>query len=712
MEGMRAGVDNVRIDVLLSPGFTKAAKKLIFHLAAEYAGASSIVLAGKTGGLNQEKEEFSRLCHEMLLDGLTCAKAEKDIRVDHLAQVAVTKFLVEETRSSYDRLIHLITEQIRENEKAEPDSGVFHLKKFLFDIQEKRASIILNTGKDILHCLAEMQNRKLVEMRTLNFGKEAVLDDALFKNPMLHVDDIYDDDFLIHVYDIILGRRIEDPDRYDALLVLMKSLLTDMGSFEKEELVDAFLADSTNIDILINDEVTAKKLKDAGREDGSEEKRLDLKEQRRNQKRLGRHFYRGMKKHGLIQRIIALYEMQPVYENYCPPLVPHLIIQYLISSRIRKNLEARLKRLKHFYGKPFSLAPLKKVRMRMRSLSRKTKKAHMHRYLKAFSAFHRDYRNLHKLKEQMERVHLITDEKMINLSRANSTLYAFLLENEKTKTETPIKNHVILKADVRGSTDITHFMMERGLNPASHFSLNFFDPITEMLSDYGASKVFVEGDAIILSIFEREERAEGWYSVARACGMAVNILFILQQYNHRNRKNRLPVIELGIGICFSPKKPAFLFDGEHRIMISQAINHADRMSGCSRRLKREWKNNNTPFNLYVFQTESRDEMAKTSDDLFLRYNVNAIELNPEGFHKLSEEIDLRVVKVPLSEVKGERCTIYTGKYPTVTGQYQRLVIRESPVPRVDPETLAITGHTSMKYYEISTNPRLYSIIRT
>jgi hypothetical protein len=126
-------------------------------------------------------------------------------------------------------------------------------------------------------------------------------------------------------------------------------------------------------------------------------------------------------------------------------------------------------------------------------------------------------------------------------------------------------------------------MNERGLNPASYFSLNFFDPISEILSEYDAHKVFIEGDAIILSIFEREDTPSGWYSVARACGMAINMLMIINRYNKKSQEYQLPILELGIGICHRADAPTFLFDGDNRIMISPAINLADRLSGCTNR---------------------------------------------------------------------------------------------------------------------------------
>ena len=161
--------------------------------------------------------------------------------------------------------------------------------------------------------------------------------------------------------------------------------------------------------------------------------------------------------------------------------------------------------------------------------------------------------------------------------------------------EKPIINHVVIKADVRGSTSITHQMNKRGLNPASYFSLNFFNPISDTLNDYGAVKVFIEGDAIILSVFEREKTPEGWYSVARACGLAINMLLVIKRYNEKSKKNQLPILEIGIGINFQNESPTFLFDGSQRIMISSAINLADRQSSCSKSIRKVLKNKKSFF---------------------------------------------------------------------------------------------------------------------
>ena len=43
--------------------------------------------------------------------------------------------------------------------------------------------------------------------------------------------------------------------------------------------------------------------------------------------------------------------------------------------------------------------------------------------------------------------------------------------------ERSIAGYVILKADIRDSTRLTSDLLKRGLNPASYFSLNFYEPL-------------------------------------------------------------------------------------------------------------------------------------------------------------------------------------------------------------------------------------------
>src|SRR5258705_10342146 len=144
--------------------------------------------------------------------------------------------------------------------------------------------------------------------------------------------------------------------------------------------------------------------------------------------------------------------------------------------------------------------------------------------------------------------------------------------------------------------------MDSGLNPASYFSLNFYDPVNKLLPKYGASKVFIEGDAVILALHEKE--GEAGLAVSRACVLAREIVEIVRGYNELVTKSGLPPLELGVGISYQDSSPLYMMDGEKRIMISEALNDRDRLSLANNRAHKAVESLGSPFNGSVFTTLS------------------------------------------------------------------------------------------------------------
>ena len=463
--------------------------------------------------------------------------------------------------------------------------------------------------------------------------------------------------------------------------------------------------ETDNIDLMLNYFDSRERYKNSKKGKIAKSILSEFKSQMKIQKRLLNIFYRKFQQMRLIKKVVAAYEMKSVYSGYCPPLVPMNVREFLVKPWSRKSvvIARQLKHQKAINGNTFPLPPLYKTARRINRINMSSfqkKKEHLFNFLKQFFRYHRDLNNCRILKVAMESINIVKEEKILILSRENRSLYEFLLPTERVKEEKPIINHVIIKADIRGSIDINDIMRARGLNPASYFSLNFFNPISEILFDYDASKVFIEGDAIILSIFENEDPAQGWYSVSRACGLAIRILQIVQRYNQKNQENNLPILELGIGICYNEGPPAFLFDGDSRIMISRAINLADRLSSCNKKLRKRLKDQDEMFNLFVFQNGLEEESEDTADDLSLRYNVNGIELDPDSFARLCREINMKSITYPAG--KNKKVKLHAGKMPTISGDYQHLVIREAPIFEVKPDSLDVIRETSKKYYEVCT----------
>ncbi len=102
------------------------------------------------------------------------------------------------------------------------------------------------------------------------------------------------------------------------------------------------------------------------------------------------------------------------------------------------------------------------------------------RFLRDFLRYHRDMRRLETLNSALDSVNLIGNAKLRELSAVNGTLYEFMLQAEQKPVEERALGHVIIKADVRDSSRLTRSLMDSGLNPASYFSLNFYDPVNKL----------------------------------------------------------------------------------------------------------------------------------------------------------------------------------------------------------------------------------------
>lgn len=732
------GVDNIRCDVRLSPTFCNATARLAALLIERETGVWTNAEKKQLSALAKELDGFRHLYGQIMSDAVNKARAAKEMQVDYLAQISILSMVHDEIRRQYDFLIDRCKNAIRRSDLArhEDQKTALTLKEDLAQVLQRREVVQQTVGLEICGCFKEIRDAEIREMREAVFGQDLPFLFDLLSNPIVHRDNPFNDHFMIEEYDLCLGRRVEDPDRYERMLGLMRSIFgfLDMeetaaiswsldrrrreilaaelpGEMEDRNFqlqrLDRWIKHPENIDLLLNRELARKQYRFLKREKADKETLRSHRLMMKYQRLLLGYFYRQFSRTGLMERITASYEMQSLYRDYCPPLVPQQVLQYLINPKSRRMIRNRLNRLKQLYGQTFRMWPLNRKVVQMERMSGRRKKRYLVRFLRAFCRYHRDFCCFNVFRDAAERINLVTDKKILALSRANRTLYEFFLPHEQKMGEKPIINHTIIKADIRGSTDITHQMNERGLNPASYFSLNFFDPITEILSEYDAHKVFIEGDAIILSIFEQEDIPSGWYSVSRACGMAINMLMIINRYNKKSQEYQLPILELGIGICHRAAAPTFLFDGDSRIMISPAINLADRLSGCHKTVRHIIRKNTSPFNLFVFQGASDRELEKTADDVLLRYNVNGIELNETGFHKLAQEIDLKPFYGDIPDLRLEKVRLYTGKFPTKSGRYQRLVLREADVPTVNPKDLSQLHFTHRKYYEVCTSPTLY-----
>jgi hypothetical protein len=407
----------------------------------------------------------------------------------------------------------------------------------------------------------------------------------------------------------------------------------------------------------------------------------------------------------LIVHILASYEIRPIAGDFCPPVHLQQLKKALVSKEEARRVEELLKQVP---AKRLSMKPIEELTKRMRRYSREEIQTIVLKFATDFLRLRRDLRDAEHLASCMERINLVTAEKVRELSRMNNKLYECLLREEARPEHDQVISHVIIKADVRGSTKMTQDLLARGLSPASHFSLNLHEPVKRLLDRYSAKKVFIEGDAIVLAIFETEATRAYARPVARACALSKQILSVCNSYNDQAASSQLPPLELGVGVAFQGSAPTYWTDGESRIMISKALNLSDRLSGCTKLAKRMLAGQNSQFSIFQFLTAMEGASAEELDEFLVRYNMNGIELNEEGFAKLSEEISLETIHTALEYPwSKEEVVLYYGEVP-MGETVELLVLRKGVARQLLPDG-TIGKPSEHHYYEVCTNPALYDL---
>src|SRR5579871_1108001 len=708
LEGLAMGVDNLRHDVRLSPRFAEVARAHIARLIARNGEVEGLLaadvpqtsqgpswmrnLAGKSVRARQDASEWKPLMTDLLVASLNRAKKEYKLGIDILARLAVTKFLRSEMTLQFAQVLERCRVLLKSYDNKRQQKA-HEYRERLATFQVRKKIILRKTGQDIFETLREVEKSTLGRTRRSLFGEETnartYFTYPLFVNRLLFSEDGRDD-YLLSEHYVMLGNYDRDPDRYTTIQeVISKFLRSLYGDEIKGETIEAWMNVPENARLLVG----------SGTPEESDEGLAQ-------QDRLG-SWVRLLEDEHVMEHVIASYYVVPLLSEYAPRINP----QQLKNALIDRTECDRVERMIQDYGKlsPNSLyAAVAKVAS-CRGAERAKVAA---RFLADFFHYHRDLRRLEVINAALDSVNLVGNERLQELSRVNGTLYQFLLPEEKGEADSDrVLRHVVLKADVRDSTRLTRMMMEKGLNPASYFSLNFYDPVNKLLEKYGAQKVFLEGDAIILAILERE--GEPVLAVSRMAVLAREIIEIVRGYNELMQRSGMPQLELGLGITLQESAPLYLMDGEHQIMISEALNESDRLSSCNKKARKVMEPQAGPFHVYAFQAAEMDENGNP-EDVILSFNLGGIRMNEAAFQKLQQEITLEPLKVRLppsiaSSDKGEY-KLFSATVPIDREIFRKIVVRESRIPRIDPADFSVKGWTNRRYYEICTDQAIYSAL--
>jgi class 3 adenylate cyclase len=549
--------------------------------------------------------------------------------------------------------------------------------------------------------LREIERETLARTRRSLLGELPADTYRLFLNPLILTEDGRDD-YLCAEHYYMFGNFDKDPDRFPNLRQFALNFLRELGYGDGID--DAHLEQALNVPENAAKLVGTGNGEELTAEDRSRKDRLDI-------------WARQLQREGVLGHIVASYEAVPLLAEYAPRVNPQQLKNALIlreeAERVEKIIaEGRLHsdRLFAAIGRVASCRGSERARFAARILH-------------DLFCYHRDLRGLEALSAGFDSINLVGDDKVRELSALNGMLYEFLPPEDQKPAEDRVAHHVILKADVRDSSRLTRSLMEKGMNAASYFSLNFYDPVHKLLAKYGATKVFLEGDAIIVALLERE--GETMLSVSRTCVLAWEIVSLLREYNELLQRSGLPPMEVGLGVAYQDSPPLYLMDGEHRIMISDAINESDRLSSCSKRIRKKLAPDAGVFQVYSVQIGGGNGAGNRNDsvsseagveEMRLNYNVGGVCLSEAAFRKLQQEIALSPWAADLTTPGfngpwiDQQCEFFVGTVPIANGVFRKLAIRRSRIAQVDVRDLSILHWTDLYYYEVCANPAVYAAL--
>ncbi|HEV7552690.1 MAG TPA: hypothetical protein VGP65_13465 [Candidatus Angelobacter sp.] len=700
LEGLVTGIDNLRHDVYLSSKFAEAARQHIFQLVTKHGNVEDLVVEERTVGRQPVRRgqtprpwdpaEFKRLLTELHIASLNRAKVENNVSLDLLFRLAILKFQRAELLHQYGQALERCRARVKSYEglRQSANSRTVQMRERIAGFQINKKAVLRRAGQDLFVVLREAEKEILARTRRSLFGDAMAAKYELFLNRLVFTEDGRDDLLNAEHY-VMLGNYDRDRDRFHAMRYIAAQYLQSLGLASDTE--------DPRVDGILNVPENAYEIM-AG---GSPE---DTNPKGKAQKALLNAWAEILEREGVSASVIASYEAVPLLAQYSPPINAQQIKSALISREERRRVETLLE--EHGKLSPAGLhAAIKKVESC--KPAERTKMAA--RFFADFTRYHRDLRRMEAVVAAMESVNVLANERFRELSAINNTLYEFLLTQEQKPAEEKVVHHVVLKADIRESTTLTRTLLEKGLNPASYFSLNFYDPINKLLPKYEAKKVFIEGDALILALFERD--GEPALGVAQTCVLAKEIIQVVTAYNERSLSAGLPSLELGIGISYQDSAPMYLMDGNKKIMISKALNESDRLSSCSKSVRGLLKDRDLLFNVFSFKAVADEDTGGNPDEFLLRYNIGGIHINEAAFQKLRGEISLQAydLQVPMIWQKSA-VRVYAGVVPLGQGSFHQIIVREGCISHVDARDFSLKGATDRYYYEVCTHPKIYQAI--
>ncbi len=724
------GIDNIHIDVHLSPHFQEGVNQLLQYLLPQVI---TQLQQGRARPTIPEKYSANARTafNELLAFSLRKVRDSGEKQFPDLFITALLKFVHEKVNSAVSSLV----KQSKEDGNLHGIRGLKaqakqpRLVEWLF---RHRSHITVLTNQILLETLFNRRGKGLEKSIRALFDKKTLFALQAMHSPMLLAGNSHDEQLQMEHY-LLLGQQQSDPNSFINLDTFLTKALADclplieetedegniyhaissssISSATLETLLQpSALMHPGNIAILLDQSWSTRKL-NKSLQQGEWQRYHQFRQHKKFQKRLWLKLHSQLTEAGLAPWICAAYLCKSILKAHPSDISPALLLNLLARDASKQEFQQRLRDVLRSAQTP---PPSEGVARAWHDIHQNPKllERYLLPFLQDFARYRRDLLLLLTYQQAANELRLLQETHEVETSRANYTLYEFLHASEIRTANAPILSHIIIKADLRGSTEVTEKLTELELNPATHFEQNFFLPINEVIENYGAEKVFIEGDAIILILNEYGGPHQDHMLAARSCGLAARILQIVAKQNKELTVYGLPQLELGIGIAFQQGAPRYLFDKQHRITISPAINRADRLSASTWSV-RNWRAQQhfeSPFvEVYQPSDTALGHGEKAQKDLI--YNINGINLEESVFKRLAGEQKLKRINNGIPAISESE--LYTGRFVDLLGNEQSLVIRKAPIHIYDPQYKVIDCPSveGRHFYEVLHRPELLEQLR-
>ncbi|RKZ56718.1 MAG: hypothetical protein DRQ99_28055, partial [Candidatus Parabeggiatoa sp. nov. 3] len=346
------GIDNVRIDVHLSPRFTELGNQLISELLNERSSTKRRFTDKPSDAVLKKLYAFNASYASLLTATIHRVKEDKRLDLVQLLQIAVIKFVLTTVHSQAEQLLHkLRKDSINEKTKK------MDLHEHLLWINRHKNNLLYQVTYELLDQIHLVELSRVGQLRESLLGIAWSISEKMLFNPLLQTSDTHNHEILMRHY-VLLSQDSDSSYGFDRLKVLIDQLLDEVThtchlqidpKLEKQCVDHPFLDDErmtnlmfswkdvpANMDLLFNLQETFE-----GLEDNLPDATLKTKQV--CQRQATSILEQRLRQAQVIKHLLAAYQTVGLYEHYAKLLKPYLLYQALCDEIKIEEVALKLK---------------------------------------------------------------------------------------------------------------------------------------------------------------------------------------------------------------------------------------------------------------------------------------------------------------------------------------------------------------------------------